>query len=452
MTSHKIATPDHPIAIIGGGLAGLSAAYDLGKSGLSVILLEGEPELGGLASSFKLDDAPLERFYHFICRSDTHLLELVTELEIGNALHWRQVSTGYFHDGKLYPFGTPLNLLRFNPVPFVQRIRFGLNILKARYLKNWRALDRQSAKQWLIAEIGAKAYSVIWEPLLRVKFGADEDKISAAWIWHRIWRVATSRQYIWEPEKLGYLEHGSSTMINALVKKIQTYPNVKVITKARVAHLEIANGFVQGIRLQNGDYVRCGIALSTIPLPLLTQIAPALPRAYSEQLTQTRYIGIVCFLFRLRQALTKDFWVNINDPRIAFNGFIEYTNLNPRPDLNGSHIIYVPFYTPVSSERFARDDKSLFDEYVTALQIINPSFSRDWIEEYFVFRERFAQAICPVGYSQIVPAHATPVPNLYLTDSAQFYPEDRTISAAIRVGRHVAKMIAHQNKGGDSND
>lgn len=445
MISDNIAAWDHPIAIIGGGLAGLAAAYDLGKSGFSVLVLEGEPELGGLASSFKLGDAPIERFYHFICRSDTHLLQLVDELGINAAMHWRQVGTGYYHHGKLYPFGTPFNLLGFSPVPFSQRIRFGLNILKARLLKDWRALDNLSAKQWLVSNIGEKAYAVIWEPLLRVKFGGDEDKISAAWIWHRIWRVATSRQKLWEPERLGFMEHGSATIVNALVRKIKTYPNVKVIPKARVAKLDIANGFVQGIQLQNGDYVRCSFALSTVPLPLLAQIAPGLPQEYRDQLNRIKYIGVVCLLFRLRKAVTNYFWVNVNDPRIAFNGFIEYTNLNPRPDLNGSHIVYVPFYTPISSERFQRNDQSLFDEYVAALQNINPSFKAAWIEEYFVFRERFAQAICPVGFSQFVPSHETPVPNLYLTDSAQFYPEDRTISAAIRVGRHVAKMIASQN-------
>jgi len=230
------------------------------------------------------------------------------------------------------------------------------------------------------------------------------------------------------------------------MRKIKTYPNIKVISKARVTKLEIANGFVKGIQLQNGDNVRCSVAISTVPLPLLTQIAPDLPLEYTAQLKRIEYLGIVCLVFRLRKALTNNFWVNINDPRIAFNGFIEYTNLNPLPDLNGSHIIYIPFYTPVASERFERNDKSLVDEYVAALQNINPSFKTDWIEEYFVFRERFAQAICQVGFSEFVPSHETPIPNLYITDSAQFYPEDRTISAAILVGQHVAKMIVSPNR------
>jgi hypothetical protein len=40
-----------------------------------------------------------------------------------------------------------------------------------------------------------------------------------------------------------------------------------------------------------------------------------------------------------------------------------------------------------------------------------------------------------------MPAHRSPVRGLYVTDSTQFYPEDRTISAAIEQGRKVAAMI-----------
>jgi hypothetical protein len=50
---------------------------------------------------------------------------------------------------------------------------------------------------------------VIWHPLLKVKFGDCHDQISAAWIWHRIWRVATSRRSMLEREVFGCLEHSN---------------------------------------------------------------------------------------------------------------------------------------------------------------------------------------------------------------------------------------------------
>jgi protoporphyrinogen oxidase len=438
--------PNEPVAIIGGGLAGLSAAYDLGKKGFQVILLESGPEIGGLASSFKIGGAPIERFYHFICRADSHLVNLAEELGIGAALHWQQAGTGYFHNGQMYSFGTPFDLIRFAPIPFFQRLRFGLNILQSRFLNDWHSLDDLSARDWLENTIGREAYQVIWDPLLRVKFGEHADKISAAWIWHRVWRVASSRRRLWERDQLGYLEQGSSTIVNALAQKIKTYPTVKVFTNARVVKIDNSEGSVRGIQLHDGSYLNCKWAISTMPLPLFMQVASDLPKDYVSRLSQIEYIGVICMMLRLRRSLTDFFWVNINDPQVSFNGFIEYTNLNPRPDLNGSHIVYVPFYIATSNERFHRDNESLLNEYVAALQRVNPNFKSDWIEEYFVFRENYAQAICHTGFSRFVPPHTTPIRNLYITDSVQFYPEDRTISAAIRLGRHVAQMVTDGTK------
>ncbi len=48
--------------VIGGGLAGLAASYDLARAGHRVVLLEAAPDFGGLASSFRLEGHPIERF------------------------------------------------------------------------------------------------------------------------------------------------------------------------------------------------------------------------------------------------------------------------------------------------------------------------------------------------------------------------------------------------------
>jgi protoporphyrinogen oxidase len=429
------------VVIIGGGLAGLASAYDLGKRGFAVTLLESSDDLGGLASAFEIDQTHLERFYHFVCHADVDLVQFAQELDVASKLHWRETRTSFFYNDHLYAFGSPFDLLSFAPVPPVQRLRFGLNILQSRYRREWQALDAVSARDWLMATVGREAYTVIWEPLLRVKFGEYHDQISAAWIWHRIWRVASSRQRIWAGESMGYLERGSTTLVEAVLHKIGEYPNVQVRCGTRVSRIVMVGDHARGVRLQDGESIPCDFVISTVPLPILVQMAPDLPAEYREQVGLIQYIGVVCMMLKLRQPLTTSFWINTNDPRIPFNGFIEYTNLNPRPDIHGSRIVYIPFYLPVTAERFRRRDEDLFTEYTTALRHIVPSFDPSWVEEYRVFREKYAQAICHVNFLRQVPGHATPVRNLFITDSVQFYPEDRTISAAIRLGRHVAQMV-----------
>jgi len=159
------------VCIIGTGLAGLSAALYLARRDIPVTLIEKEDRPGGLASSIAIRGERIERFYHFICGPDVELVRLIQQVGLKDKLHWRSCKTSCFHDQRLYPFGTPFDLLRFDPLPLGQRVRFGVNILQSRYRREWLELDQQPAKGWLIRHVGTQAYTQIWEPLLKVKFG-----------------------------------------------------------------------------------------------------------------------------------------------------------------------------------------------------------------------------------------------------------------------------------------
>jgi len=64
------------IAVLGAGIGGLAAAYDLVKAGHKVTIYEAENYIGGLAAGFKEPewDWSLERYYHHWFASDRHML------------------------------------------------------------------------------------------------------------------------------------------------------------------------------------------------------------------------------------------------------------------------------------------------------------------------------------------------------------------------------------------
>lgn len=72
---------------------------------------------------------------------------------------------------------------------------------------------------------------------------------------------------------------------------------------------------------------------------------------------------------------------------------------------------------------------------------MNREFSADWIIDYAVSRDRFAQVICPAGFAHRIPAHETPVRNLYLIESSQLYPADRNISQMFELAHSVTQVI-----------
>ncbi len=442
MMSKQTNNSSKKVCIIGAGIAGLCAAYDLGKSGFQVVVVESNDTPGGLARYKHLNGYPVDIFYHFICRGDIELQRFIDEIGIVDKLRWREAKTSFYYQGKMYDFGLPTDLMRFSPVPFTQRLRFGYNILRSRYAKDWKKLDRLSACTWLAKEIGLKGYQVIWEPLLRFKFGDAYDQISAAWIWHRIHRVAKSRRRMWEHEQYGYLLGGTATLINAIGTSLKAMPNVSLRTATEVLEVKSIDHAGFNIRLSDSsETTDCNYVLSTIALPGLLKIFKEFPESYQQELEKVEYLGVVCGLLKLKNKLTDSFWINIADENIPFNGIIEYSNLNHEMEAGKKSIIYIPYYLRTTLPRFNQSSEEIMQDFILGLKKINSNFQVDWIEDCLISRDTYAQAICTIGFSNIIPSINTPVRGFYITDSTQFYPEDRTVSAAIRQGRYAATMI-----------
>ena len=158
------------IGVVGGGLAGLTAAYELSKQGHEVAVFEREPELGGQAATFEVGGERLEVFYHHVFAGDVDIINMVDELGLDQRLLWLDSRVGFFSEGKVFDFVTPGDLMRFSSVSFVDRLRLGLISLYLRRYKNWRRMEGTTAREWLLRYGGRRNYEAVWGPLLRNKF------------------------------------------------------------------------------------------------------------------------------------------------------------------------------------------------------------------------------------------------------------------------------------------
>src|SRR5579859_3155072 len=172
----------------------MTAAYRLAKAGHEVEIFEASDHVGGLAAGFPIAGTTLERYYHHLFTSDVCIRGLVDELGIRDKLHWMTSQMGFAYQGQLYPFGTPLQLLKFTPLPLLDRILFGLQALYLGKVNDWKKYEAVTGYEWMKKHSGSALLKVVWEPLLKGKFGRYYDKVAMAWLWARIHTRASSRK------------------------------------------------------------------------------------------------------------------------------------------------------------------------------------------------------------------------------------------------------------------
>lgn len=423
------------IAVIGAGPMGLVCAYDLIKSGYYVDIYEADDRIGGMSAHFDFNGLSIERYYHFICRHDYALFDLLKELGLSDQLHWRDTFMGYFYNGKLYRWGTPFALLAFSPLNLLLRLRYGVHMFYCTKIRNWKRLDAQEASQWIRRWSGESVYAILWQRLFALKFHHFANNLSAAWIWARIRRVGQSRRSLMQ-EQMGYLAGGSQTLLNRLQETIiagggRIYLNTPVTSIHRdYQSSQLRLSLVSEER--NYDKV-----VSTIPLPFVPRLIPELPVEHQNKYKSVQNIGVVCALFKLKRQLTRNFWLNISDASIEIPGIIEFSNLRPLP----VNLVYVPFYLPQTHTKYTNPDEYFIRESIECFKKISSDFIDQDIIDVNVSRYGFAQPICPPMFAADLPPVQTAIAGLFIADTSYYYPEDRSITESVQLGRKIAGLV-----------
>lgn len=417
------------VAILGAGFTGLSAAYALLKKGYEVTIFEKDPELGGLAVGFSNPkwSWTLERAYHHWFTNDSSALNLAEQID--QKVIIKRPSTDLFINGKIFPFDSPLSLIKFPHLSIVDKLRIACFLLFLKSVNNYRIFEGQIALDWLKRFMGEKVTRLIWEPLLAGKFGQYKNDIAMTWFWARIKKRTPF---------LAYPAGGFKAFADRLGDEIRKMGG-EILTNAFVS--SISPGKNVQIKFADKTY-NFDQAVVTLPSPVFAKIAN-LPQNYAKKISSMAHLhALVLILVLKKPFMKKTYWLNITERGFPFLVLAEHTNFMDPKHFGGQHLLYIGNYLPPDHPYLKMSSRKLIKIFDPYLKKISPNYHLSLVSSY-KFIGPFAQPVVTTKYSKSIPRFKTPLKNIYLANLDMVYPWDRGTNYAIEMGEKIADNLHH---------
>lgn len=427
----------YDLIIIGGGITGLSAAYIAAKQGFKVKIIEKNSNVGGLLGTFDIANTKLECFYHHFFTHDKELNWLINDLGIREKTIFRETSMGVYVDGKIYDFNTSTDLLKFKPIRFFDKIKFGISSIYLGNIAKWKKYEHISCFDWVKKWAGRTTTSSLWEPMLKIKFGVFYKKVPLSWLIGRLRQRMNSREK--GNEKLGYIDGSFQVLTDTLLTKLEKL-GVDIENDVSIEEVVFKENEILEIKSSDKKY-RGQNYLFTIPT---TKLSKLLKKDYPElslNLNKIEYFGAVCVILEMNKPLSNIYWLNVADNNFPFGGIIEHTNFIDNKKYDGSSLAYLSRYYALD-EKVANMSKTEIKDYmIKYINKIYPEFDDSCLKNVYVFKTNSAATVCDLNFSRKVPKSNTDIANMYIASMCHIYPDERSVNNAIKVAMESLKPL-----------
>jgi protoporphyrinogen oxidase len=446
-------------AIVGGGIAGLSAAYRLQDHGEDVVVFEASDDLGGLAATYETAGDRVEKFYHHLSANEGTIVELAEELGLGDRVEWRHKTDAFYVDGVVHPMEKLWEIAAYPYLSLYDKFRLGMLVLEVDLRDGWpdpdgfadlEDFEAVPVTEFLLEQTTETVYEQFWEPLLSAKFGSRKADVSAAWLLGRV-KFRGERDPL-RGEKLGYLQGGFHTLLERLVAAVG---RENVVTGARVTDLDVDGGAVSTVTAETTDErgssspeTRSRDAEGTETHDVDGVVVAAMPNVL-EDLTgypcDIDFQGTVCSVWSMDRSLTDAYWVNFVDDA-PFGVLIEHTNYVPAERYGGEHLYYTASYIQDPGEDlWQMSDDAVESYWEDGIADLFPQFDPDDVNWVKTARNPRTAPVYETGYlDMVVPydlgdAVADGITYAGMASRAQ-YPE-RSLNGGIEAGYAAADAL-----------
>lgn len=297
---------DRRVAVIGGGPAGLSAAFSLQRAGVKVTVFEASDRVGGRTRSDVLDDCQVDTGAQLLASMYTNTFDLARVLGLRDSIVRSPGKDALWRAGRVHEvtYGSVTSMLASGALPLRTKLRLGTTYvpfltrhagaldLHAPERASYSGLDSESILDWGRRELGAEFVDYLVYPQLASYYGALPEETSAGF-YHSLGRAGME-------VSLYAVRGGIGLLAETLATRIREGGG-EVRTGVRVARVRTS---APGVRVSGTGWEQefDGVVMAT-PAPLtLGMLADPFP-PLAEWLSRVRYRSALTLALRLDRTL-----------------------------------------------------------------------------------------------------------------------------------------------------
>ncbi len=439
------------VAVLGAGLAGLSAAYTLTKANKRVVVVEKSREVGGLARTVVHNGFRFDLGGHRFFTKNPEVEELVRAL-LGEELLLAKRSSKIFMRGRYFDYPIrPTNAL------FNLGLRESCRIIwdYAREKLNGRRRI-VSLEDWVVANFGRELFNIFFKEYSEKVWGISCDRISAEWVAQRIRGLSLSvaikdallrlnhRKPATLIREFLYPRRGIGRLSERLQEEISPNP---VLLGCRVTKISHADGRILSITAQNCDSeitVEAKSYISSIPLTSLVEmLAPEPPEDVLHAASRLRFRDTIIVAVMVdRPRVTHLSWIYIPEKRIPFGRIHEPNNWSDAMSPRGKTSLVTEYFCFSGERLWSMSDAELAQLTVEHLEELG--FLKDGkVIDACVVRVPNAYPLLEVGYRrhyETILDYLSQFENLQLvgrTGMFRYHNMDHAMETGIKAAKNL---------------
>lgn len=428
------------IAILGGGITGLTAAFYLSQRGYEITIIEKEEKWGGLAGGFKKPTWTwsLERTYHHIFRNDYAILDLAREIKFNTFVFSTPRTASLFgekNNYRIFPVDSPKDFLLLPELSLISKLRAGMTLAFLKMSPFLRLYEKTTSPVFLKKTMGEEVWVNLWEQLFRKKYGKYAENILASFIWARIHK---------RTQQLGYPEGGFQAFIDVLAHKDREQGVFILSTTNIIEVSKREEGYEISTITKSGEkkYFYADKIISTLPYPITCAVMKNIVgESYIKEQSRRKYLFAINLILKTKKPiLNKTYWLNVGAADIPIMCIVQHTNFVPAAKYGGDELCYVAWYVDGDNYLLKKNNEEMVDFILPYLKALSPNIS-ERPQVVGLFKAPYAQPIFDKDFLTIPRGFSTPAKDVFVANMDMTYPYDRGTNYAVQLGKDVSDFI-----------